>query len=128
MCPRNIGERVKPIRFVGSSLDDISAFPADAKLKLGHALRIVQSGERAPNEKPLHGDLSGVSEITADAESGNTYRSVYTVKLEPFVFVLHCFEKKAKKGIATPKKELDLIRRRLKVAKEIYREIQEARA
>jgi phage-related protein len=84
----------------------------------------VQLGERARNEKPLHGDLSGVNELVADSEDGNTYRCVYTVKLEQFVYVLHCFEKKAKTGIATPKRELDVVRRRLKEAREEYREYQ----
>jgi phage-related protein len=107
-----------------SSLDDLSAFPDDAKGELGHGLRIVQRGERPDNEKPLHGDLSGVSELVSDAADGNTYRSVFTVKMEPFVFVLHCFEKKSKRGVATPKRELDVIRKRLKEAKEEYREIQ----
>ena len=72
----------------------------------------------------MHGDLSGVAELVADSQDGNTYRSVFTLKLDPFVFVLHCFEKKATKGIATPKRELDVIRQRLKEAKEEYREYQ----
>jgi phage-related protein len=81
----------------------------------------VQCGERPRNEKRLHGDLSGVSELVADSEDGNTYRCVYTLRLELFVYVLHCFEKKATRGIATPKRELNLIRRRLKEAREEYR-------
>ena len=72
----------------------------------------------------LHGDLSGVSELVADSEDGNTYRCFYTVRLELFVWVLHCFEKKATRGIATPKRELDMIRRRLKEAREEYRRYQ----
>jgi phage-related protein len=59
----------------------------------------VQCGDRPRNEKPLHGDLSGISEFVADSRDGNTYRSVYTVTLDPFVYVLHCFEKKSKRGI-----------------------------
>jgi phage-related protein len=117
---------VKPLRWIASSLDDISAFPADAKRVLGHALRIVQRGDRPQNEKPLRGDLSGVRELVADSEDGNTYRAIFTVKLDPFVFVLHCFVKKAHKGRQTPKKELAVIRRRLKDAIEEYREIQKS--
>ncbi|MBB4301197.1 phage-related protein [Rhodobium orientis] len=49
---------------------------------------------------------------------GNTFRVVYTVRLAGAVYVLHAFQKKSKKGIATPKQEVDLIRRRLKVAEE----------
>jgi phage-related protein len=110
-----------------SSREDLKAFPEDAKGSLGHGLHLVQVGERPDNEKPLHGDLSGVSELTAYSKDGNAYRSVFTIKLDPFIYVLHCFEKKAKAGIATPKRELDLIRRRLKEAKEEYREYQESR-
>ena len=109
-----------------SSREDLKAFPGDVKGALGHGLHLVQCGERPTNEKPLHGDLSGVSELAADSKDGNTYRSVFTVKLDPFVYVLHCFEKKAKSGISTPKRELDTIRRRLKEAKEEYREYQQS--
>ncbi len=54
----------------------------------------------------------------------HTYRAVYTLKLGNEVFVLHAFQKKAKKGRATPKKELDLIKQRLKEAIEIYKDRQ----
>jgi phage-related protein len=84
----------------------------------------VQRGERPSNEKPLHGEFSGVAELRADSEDGNTYRSVYTVKFDPFLFVLHCFVKKSKSGDSTPKRELDLIRQRLKEAKLEYGEYQ----
>jgi phage-related protein len=107
-----------------SSREDLKAFPEDAKGVLGHSLHLVQCGERPRNEKMLHGDLSGVSELVADSEDGNTYRCVYTVRLELFVWVLHCFEKKATRGIATPKRELDVIRGRLKEAREEYRRYQ----
>ncbi|HYI96374.1 MAG TPA: type II toxin-antitoxin system RelE/ParE family toxin [Bryobacteraceae bacterium] len=64
-------------------------------------------------------DLEAV-EVVADFD-GNTYRSVYTVKLAGFIYVLHCFQKKSKRGIATPRSELELIRKRLKDAKEDHR-------
>ena len=109
---------MKPIRWMRSSREDLKAFPEDARGELGHSLHLVQRGERPRNEKSLHGDLAGVSELRADSEDGNTYRCVYTVRLGLLVYVLHCFEKKAKSGIATPKRELDVIRRRLKEARE----------
>ena len=115
---------MKPVRWMRSSREDLKAFPEDAKGQLGHSLHLVQRGERPRNARLLRGDLSGVSELLADSEDGNTYRCVYTVKLELFVYVLHCFEKKAKSGIATPKRELDAIRRRLKEAMVEYREYQ----
>ncbi|MYA99546.1 hypothetical protein F4X90_07700 [Candidatus Poribacteria bacterium] len=61
---------------------------------------------------------SGVFEIV-DTYSPDTYRAVYTVKLGQSLYVLHCFQKKSKRGIRTPKKEIDLIRRRLGRAKEM---------
>jgi phage-related protein len=103
-----------------SSLQDLKLFPADARGELGHTLHLVQRGERPENEKPLLRDLSGVSELISDSEDGNTFRCVFTLKLDPFVYVLHCFEKKSKGGVATSKRELEVIRRRLKEAREEY--------
>lgn len=51
-------------------------------------------------------------------DAGGTYRAVYTVKFAEVVFVLHCFQKKSKSGIATPKQEMDLVRARLRLAQE----------
>src|SRR5213592_2995087 len=110
-----------------SSRRDLASFPDDARGELGHNLYLVQTGQRPVNEKPMHGDLSGVSELMADSQDGNTYRSVYAVKLEPFLYVLHCFQKKAKHGIATPKRELDVIRKRFREAKEEYSEYQKSK-
>lgn len=62
-------------------------------------------------------------EIVTD-HRGDTWRSVYTVRFEGAVYVLHAFQKKSKKGTATPKKELDLIRQRLAEAERDYRERQ----
>ncbi len=52
---------------------------------------------------------------------GDTFRTMYTVRFKEAVYVLHAFQKKAKRGVATPKKEIDLVRRRLKVAEQHYR-------
>jgi phage-related protein len=61
-----------------------------------------------------------VLEIVAD-DDGSTYRAGYTVKFAGAVYVLHAFQKKSRKGVRTPKQEIDLIRRRLKAAEEHYR-------
>src|SRR3974390_2888627 len=122
MATRPVRQGLKPIRWMRSSREDLIGFPDDARGEAGHGLYLVQSGERPENEKPLHGDLSGVSELVIDSEDGTPYRSVYTVKMDPFVYVLHCFQKKAKRGAATPKGELDVIRRRLRDAREEHRE------
>ena len=65
---------------------------------------------------------AGVLEVVED-DAGGTYRAVYTVKFEEAVFVLHCFQKKSKRGIATPKEDMDIIRARLKVAEVLAKEL-----
>jgi phage-related protein len=69
------------------------------------------------NAKPLSGISSGILEIVSDYNK-NAYRAVYIIKLGENIYVLHAFQKKSKKGIKTPKFEIDLIQRRLRVAKE----------
>ncbi|MEO7623106.1 MAG: type II toxin-antitoxin system RelE/ParE family toxin, partial [Gallionella sp.] len=54
---------------------------------------------------------------------GGTYRAVYTVKFEEAVFVLHCFQKKSKRGIATPKENMEIIHARFKVAEMLAKEL-----
>ena len=110
----------KPVRWVGSSKEDLSAFPAEARLRVGGALWEAQIGGKAPYAKPLKGfGDAGVLEIVDDFD-GDTFRSVYTVRFAKAVYVLHAFQKKSKRGVATPKAELELIKQRLKRAKEDY--------
>jgi phage-related protein len=110
----------KPVRWVGSSKDDLSAFPEDVKRRVGRALWDAQLGLKAPFVKPLKGfGGAGVLEIVDDFD-GDTYRAVYSVQFAGIVYVLHAFEKKSRKGIATPKSDLDLIKHRLARAKEDY--------
>ena len=59
------------------------------------------------------------------SDEGGTYRAVYTVKYAQAIFVLHCFQKKSKKGIATPKEDMDVIRVRLKMAEKIAKELED---
>jgi len=73
--------------------------------------------------KPLSGfGDAGVLEVVDD-DTGGTCRAVYTVRFADAVFVLHCFQKKSKSGIATPKADLDLIRDRLKLATILAQEL-----
>lgn len=110
----------KPVRWIGSSKEDLSAFPDDVKDRIGDALWQAQKGKKAPYAKPLKGrGNAGVLEIVDDFD-GDTFRAVYTVCFARAVYVLHAFQKKAKHGIATPKAELDLIDQRFKRAKEDY--------
>jgi phage-related protein len=94
---------------------------------MGYALYQAQVGRKAPSAKPLRGfGGAGVLEIVEDHQT-DTYRAVYTVKFSELVYVLHAFQKKSKKGIATPKPDIDLIKRRLRVAEEDYKTRQAGR-
>ena len=108
---------MRKVHWVKSSLSDLRSFPQDAQSNLGYGIYLAQVGDKHPLAKPLRHDLAGVMEMVSESTGGNTYRAVYTVKLEPFLYVLHCFEKKSRSGVATPKRHLDLIRSRLKEAK-----------
>jgi len=110
---------VKPIRWVGSSYDDLLALPEEVRREVGYALYVAQNGDKADNAKPLKGfGGGGVLEVVEDHD-GDTYRAVYTVRFERAVYVLHAFQKKSKSGIKTPQKDLDLIETRLKAARKM---------
>jgi phage-related protein len=110
----------KPVRWVGSSKEDVRKFPQEVRRRVGGALWDAQCGLKAPFAKPLRGfGGAGVLEIVG-VHHGDTYRAVYTIRFAEVVYVLHAFQKKSKRGIATPKAELYLIKGRLKRAKEDY--------
>lgn len=107
---------VKPLLWVGSSKKDLLAMPDDVVDVFGFALHLAQTGKKHDQAKPLKGfGGAGVLEVVEDHQ-GDTFRAVYTVKIADAVYVLHCFQKKSKQGIETPKHEMDLIRDRLKAA------------
>jgi phage-related protein len=113
-------QQPKPVRWVGSSKVDLSGFPPEVRRRVGRALWEAQIGGKATYAKPMRGfGGAGVLEIVDDFD-GDTFRAVYTVRFAKAVYVLHAFQKKSKRGIATPKAELDLIDRRLKRAREDY--------
>lgn len=110
----------KPVHWLGSSKRDLSEFPREVRWEIGGALWQAQLGGKAPGAKPLKGfGGSGVLEIVSDFD-GDTFRAVYTVRFARAVYVLHVFQKKSRRGIATPRSDLDLIRRRLRQAGEDY--------
>jgi phage-related protein len=112
----------KSIRWIGSSRKDLKSFPKSVQRDVGQALYAAQHGEQYPSVKALQGfGGRSVLEIVASAETA-TYRAVYTVRFVDAVYVLHAFQKKSKKGISTPKPEMDLIRQRLMAAESDYRE------
>ena len=112
---------MKPVRFIGSAKDDLSAFPRAARNRAGDELFMVQVGRDPDDWKPMRTVGAAVREIRVRDESG-AFRVVYVANLEDAVYVLHCFQKKSKKGISTPQKDVDLIRRRLAEAERHHRE------
>ena len=113
---------VKPVRWVGSSRRDLKTFPKRIQRDVGQALYAAQLGEEYPSVKVLKGfGGRSVLEIVA-SDHVATYRAVYTVRFLDAVYVLHAFQKKSKKGIATPKREIELVRERLATAERHYRE------
>lgn len=110
----------KPLKWVGSSKRDLDGMPDDVKDVFGHALDVAQAGARHPDAKPLAGfGSAGVLEVIEDFR-GDTFRAVYTVRFSGWVYVLHCFQKKSRRGIKTPLPDLQLIRARLLAARQDF--------
>ncbi|MFY9598941.1 MAG: type II toxin-antitoxin system RelE/ParE family toxin [Pseudolabrys sp.] len=115
---------IRLIIWLGSSRRDLRALPEGVRRNIGQALYTAQQGETDPAAKPLKGfGGTRVMEIVERDRSG-AYRAAYTAQLGDAIYVLHVFQKKSKRGIATPKQELDLIRRRLAEAERRFRERQ----
>ncbi len=113
----------KPLFWIGSSKKDLVGLPIGVRKFFGHALDFAQRGDRHDAAKVLKGfGGAGVLEVIED-DAGGTYRAVYTVRFEEAVFVLHCFQKKSKGGIATPKEDMNMIRDRLKIAEAFAKEL-----
>ena len=112
---------LKPVHWVGSSRRDLKIFPRDVQRNIGQALYAAQRGEEYPSVKALKGfGGRSVLEIVAGTATG-TYRTVYTVTFQEAIYVLHAFQKKSKKGIATPQTEIELVHKRLLDAEQDYR-------
>ncbi|MET4735282.1 phage-related protein [Thalassospira sp. MBR-102] len=104
------------LAWVGSSKKDFDKFPDDVQDVMGFALDTVQCGETPQIAKPLKGVGGGVWELVDDYNS-DTYRVIYAVQIGDVVYVLHAFQKKSKSGIATPQKDINLVKDRLKILK-----------
>ncbi len=107
--------------WVGSSKRDYGDFATQVQRNFGFELFLVQTGQHPPSAKPLKGLGSGTVELIDDFE-GDSYRAVYTVRFHEAVYVLHAFKKKSKRGIATAKRDIDLIKRRLREAEADHEE------
>jgi phage-related protein len=108
-------EEPKPLEWRGTSKRDFMAFPAAVQREMGYALFLAQAGQRHSRmAKTLKGFGGGTTIEVRENHDGNTYRAVYTVRFAEAVYVLHAFQKKSTKGIATPAPDLARIEKRLK--------------
>jgi phage-related protein len=120
---RPVAGQAKPVRWIGGSKEDLSDFPSEVRWRVGGAIWQAQLGSKAPYAKPLKGfGDAGVLEIVDDFADGDAFRAVYTVRFARAVYVLHAFQKKSRRGVATPKNELSLVRQRLRQAIKDYEE------
>jgi phage-related protein len=110
---------LKPVIWVGSSLTDLRAFPESVRDRVGYALYVAQQGGRHRDTKILSGfGGAGVIEVIKDYH-GDTFRTVYTLRYAGALYVLHAFQKKSKTGRTTPRRDIELIKQRLREAEEI---------
>lgn len=107
---------MKELEWLGSSKKDLMNFPKEVIQEMGYALYLAQKGERYNKAKPFKGCGSGIYEIATESDK-NAYRTIYIVNLNDIVYVVHCFQKKSKRGIKTPKEEIEVIKQRLKILK-----------
>ena len=113
---------IKPVIWVGSSRKDLRAFPESVRDHVGYVLYVAQKGGKHRDTKALSGfGGAGVVEIVKDFR-GDTFRTVYTVKFATSIYVLHAFQKKSKTGRETPRHDMDLIKQRLREAKQMAKE------
>lgn len=113
---------IRPVFWMGSSRADLKSFPEPVQSDVGYALFAAQHGEEYRSVKSLQGfGGRGVLEIVVPYD-GDAFRAVYTVRFKDSIYVLHAFQKKSTRGIATPKREIDLVRRRLADAERHHQE------
>ena len=114
--------KLKPLVWLGSSKSDLLALPRPVQRTFGYALYLAQAGRKHDEAKALRGfGSAGVLEVVEEWRR-NAYRAVYTVQFSESVFVLHVFQKKAPRGRETPKPDLELIKSRLKAARDAAKE------
>jgi phage-related protein len=108
----------RPISWLKAARKSFDEFPEDVQSICLAALTIAAEGGKSDIAKPMKGLGSGVFEI-ALAHRGNAFRVVYVVQLGEDLWVVHAFQKKSTQGIKTPRREIELIKERLKRVKEI---------
>ena len=101
--------------------------PLEVRREMGFALHAAQIGGQSGKAKILRG-FGGASVLEVrDNWDGDTYRVVYTVQFAQAIYVLHCFQKKSHQGDTTDQQDMELIRARLRLAQDNYRENYEAK-
>jgi phage-related protein len=112
--------KTRPVSWLKAALNEFQRFPEGAQSVCLTALTIAAEGGKADVAKPLHGMGSGVFEI-AGRYRGDAFRVVYALQLGEGIWVVDAFQKKSTQGIKTSKREIDLIRERLRRLKEMLR-------
>lgn len=112
---------LRPLVWLGNARRNIQAFPSEAQKLIGDQLQLIQFGGMPKDAKPFKGIGSGVLEIAVRHDT-DAYRTVVALQIGKNIYVLHAFQKKSKKGIATPRQDVDLIKRRYAEAKELAKD------
>ena len=108
-----IVRNIRPISWIKAARKDFDKFPVGAREQIEDALTLASEGRKADIAKPMKGLGSGVFEIALRYRT-DAYRTVYALQVANDIWVIHAFQKKAKKGLKTPQKDVDLIKQRLK--------------
>jgi phage-related protein len=117
------GPSLKPVIWVGSSRKDLLEFPDPVQDQMGYALYVAQLGGKHRDAKALSGfGGAGVVEVVKDYR-GDTFRAVYTLRYAGTIYVLHAFQKKSKTGRETARRDMELIKQRLREAERIAKEM-----
>lgn len=116
---------LRPVVWLGDSKKNLRDFPDGAQKFLGDELQLIQFGGMPKDAKPFKGVGSGVLELALRYAS-DAYRVVLALQIGRRIYVLHAFQKKSKRGVETPKRDVELIRRRYAEAKELADEFEKA--
>lgn len=121
-------DQIKPVEWLGSTLEDLRILPEPVQDDFGYALYLAQTGDKHVHAKPLKGYRgAGVLEVVRQHDS-QAYRAIYTVRFEEAIYILHVFQKKSKSGIATPMAEMRVVEARLKEAQQRHSEIEKEKS
>ncbi len=113
-----VEETKRDVSWVKAALKEFNTFPQTAREEIADALSVAADGRMPESAKPMKGLGPGVFEIVL-RHQGDAYRTVYAVQIGDDLWVVHAFKKKSTTGIKTPKHEIDFIRKRIKVIKEV---------